>query len=87
MWAAGIAYTSYGGKDATASAQLSVIDCVPNCAAGHTITYSGTLTLYSLISCPDGRRYYRLARDHFTARKPPRYPATEVWNIAPFKCA
>jgi hypothetical protein len=86
MWASAIAYSSYGGKDAEASVRLSVIDCVPNCAAGHAITRSGTLPLYGLVSCPDGRRYYRLARDHFTARRPANYPATEVWDIAPFNC-
>jgi hypothetical protein len=82
VYATGIAYSTYGGMVARATATIHANDCMPNCAKGHFHSYRGSLSFRDFVRCKDGRLYYVQAR--YRAAAP---FASGAANISPFTCS
>jgi hypothetical protein len=67
VYATGLKYTSYGSREARASASIHVNNCEPNCAAGRFRTSTGGVRFYRVVKCADRRRYF--TRVHYTIAK------------------
>jgi hypothetical protein len=82
FYAAGLRYSSYGGRKAHATGTLWLDDCTPNCAQGTFRSYPGRVVLKHIISC-DRRYYYGVIRWVFTGTPPPGVERSGSQNIAP----
>lgn len=63
-----LSYSSYGDREAKAGGRFHLNDCTPNCAGGRFHTYRGSIRLFDVVRCADGRRYFSRARYSFHAR-------------------
>lgn len=68
LYVTGVSYSSYGGHEAKAHGLFHLNDCTPNCAGGRFHTYHGSIRLFDVVQCVDGRRYFSQARYSFRAR-------------------
>nr|WP_133995159.1 hypothetical protein [Streptomyces sp. 846.5] len=62
----GLAWSGWGGPTATATGQLRGNTCIPNCAAGGSVSYPATVTVRGLT----GGRYTSMHIDAPSARGP-----------------
>lgn len=82
LYVAALHYSSYGTREARASGVFHLNDCTPDCAGGHFHTYSGSIRMFDVVRCSDGRRYFAKARYSF----PHRY-GKGVALIRPMSCS
>ena len=68
LYVTGLSYGSYGSREAKARGIFHLNDCTPDCAGGRFHTYHGTIRLFDVVRCADGRRYFAQARYSFRAR-------------------
>jgi len=80
VYATGLRYSSYDGREAKASGLIHTNECTPSCASGHFRTSAGTVRFYRVVRCADRRRYF--SRTHYQVAKGA-YSA----DIEPFNCA
>ena len=82
FFATGIRYSHYGGRVASATAELNTHSCVPNCAQSAFHAFPGTIALLDVVRC-DGALYYSEIRYSFTDGAPYGEDRTGRANIRP----
>ena len=80
-----LSYSSYGGATASATGQLHLDNCKPDCARGTFHTYPGAITLSKLAAC-DGFEYYDEISWRYTGSAPSG-ARTGTQSIAPEACS
>jgi hypothetical protein len=67
LYVTGLSYSSYGVSEAKGKGVFHLNDCKPDCAGGRFHEHGGTIRLFDVVRCTDGRRYFARARYSFPA--------------------
>ncbi len=67
LYVTGLGYSSYGTSEAKGKGVFHLNDCKPDCAGGRFHEHGGTIRLFDVVRCTDGRRYFARARYSFPA--------------------